>query len=335
MITITDKGAEKVHEFLAGQNADTSAAGLRVGVRGGGCSGFQYNLAFDEQRDGDVVFESHGLKLLVDGPAFSTSRGRRSTTSTRCRAPGSRSTTRTSSRPVAAVRPSASRKTSRSRPSSARAAGQSLVAGCGGGDDDGGQAGADDPARPRSRQPAPEPEPGLATGLVERNANLLWSRGARPEAPAGFGPWRDRVEALRPAFYRLMIDWAKLQPGPGQAAGARRRTTTAACGACRRARRTAGCGRSWRRSARSSAPTAAGRCRSSSTGRPSGRPRARAGASAPTPPRSRGRSTSGAWRATASSSRRCSNSAVTSGCSCATGRRGTSPTTRPSSARSA
>ena len=66
MITISDKGAEKVQEFLAGQEADVSMAGLRVGVRGGGCSGFQYQLAFDEQRDGDVVFESHGLKLLVD-----------------------------------------------------------------------------------------------------------------------------------------------------------------------------------------------------------------------------------------------------------------------------
>ena len=30
-------------------------------MRGGGCSGFQYQLAFDEQRDGDVVFEDHGL----------------------------------------------------------------------------------------------------------------------------------------------------------------------------------------------------------------------------------------------------------------------------------
>ena len=66
MITISDKGAEKVHEFLAGQETDASLAGLRVGVRGGGCSGFQYQLAFDEQRDGDIVFESHGLKLLVD-----------------------------------------------------------------------------------------------------------------------------------------------------------------------------------------------------------------------------------------------------------------------------
>ena len=66
MIEITDKGAEKVREFLAAQQADVSLAGLRVGVRGGGCSGFQYQLAFDEQRDSDVVFESHGLKLLVD-----------------------------------------------------------------------------------------------------------------------------------------------------------------------------------------------------------------------------------------------------------------------------
>ena len=66
MITLSDKGAEKVHEFLASQQADVAVAGLRVGVRGGGCSGFQYQLAFDEQRGGDVVFESHGLKLLVD-----------------------------------------------------------------------------------------------------------------------------------------------------------------------------------------------------------------------------------------------------------------------------
>ncbi len=75
MIEITDKGAEKVHEFLASQQADMSVAGLRVGVRGGGCSGFQYQLAFDEQRDSDVVFESHGLKLLVDGESLQFVRG--------------------------------------------------------------------------------------------------------------------------------------------------------------------------------------------------------------------------------------------------------------------
>jgi iron-sulfur cluster assembly protein len=66
MITLSDKGAEKVQEFLASVDEDVSVGGLRVGVRGGGCSGFQYQLAFDEQREGDAVFESHGLTVLVD-----------------------------------------------------------------------------------------------------------------------------------------------------------------------------------------------------------------------------------------------------------------------------
>jgi iron-sulfur cluster assembly protein len=66
MITITDKGAEKVRDFLNAQGADLATAGLRVGVRGGGCSGFQYNLAFDQERDGDAVFSDHGLKIVVD-----------------------------------------------------------------------------------------------------------------------------------------------------------------------------------------------------------------------------------------------------------------------------
>ena len=75
MITFTDRGAEKVKEFLAGQAADVQTAGLRVGVRGGGCSGFQYALAFDTVRDGDEVFEDHGLRLLVDGPSLPYVRG--------------------------------------------------------------------------------------------------------------------------------------------------------------------------------------------------------------------------------------------------------------------
>jgi len=70
MITISDKGAEKVREFLASVDDDVSMAGLRVGVRGGGCSGFQYQLAFDQQHEGDAVFESHGLRLLVDNESL-------------------------------------------------------------------------------------------------------------------------------------------------------------------------------------------------------------------------------------------------------------------------
>src|SRR5919205_3439863 len=70
MITLTDKGAEKVRDFLAAQAAIAETSGLRVGVRGGGCSGFQYALAFDEQREGDTVYEDHGLKLLVDAASL-------------------------------------------------------------------------------------------------------------------------------------------------------------------------------------------------------------------------------------------------------------------------
>jgi iron-sulfur cluster assembly protein len=70
MITLTNKGAEKVQEFLASQVAAAETAGLRVGVRGGGCSGFQYALAFDEQRDGDTVVEDKGIRLLVDSQSL-------------------------------------------------------------------------------------------------------------------------------------------------------------------------------------------------------------------------------------------------------------------------
>jgi iron-sulfur cluster assembly protein len=75
MIIFTDKGAEKVQEFLASQGAEIQTSGLRVGVRGGGCSGFQYALAFDSQREGDEVFEDHGLRILVDGPSLPYVRG--------------------------------------------------------------------------------------------------------------------------------------------------------------------------------------------------------------------------------------------------------------------
>ena len=70
MITLTDNGAAKVREFLAKQESAVETAGLRVGVRGGGCSGFQYALAFDVERDGDSVFDSHGIRLLVDAQSL-------------------------------------------------------------------------------------------------------------------------------------------------------------------------------------------------------------------------------------------------------------------------
>src|ERR671914_2109305 len=66
MVIVTDIAAEKVREFINGQNAEAASVGLRVGVRGGGCSGFQYALALDEKRDDDHVFDSSGVRVLVD-----------------------------------------------------------------------------------------------------------------------------------------------------------------------------------------------------------------------------------------------------------------------------
>ena len=65
MVNLTDIAAEKVSQFLTSQEPSENA-GLRVGVRGGGCSGFQYALALDERRDGDHVFEDHGIRVIVD-----------------------------------------------------------------------------------------------------------------------------------------------------------------------------------------------------------------------------------------------------------------------------
>ena len=63
MVTLSDKATEKVKELMNGNAAEQ---GLRVAVRGGGCSGFQYALAFDQQRDGDQVYEHSDIRLLID-----------------------------------------------------------------------------------------------------------------------------------------------------------------------------------------------------------------------------------------------------------------------------
>ena len=64
MVTLTDIAAKKVGEFLSTQ--EQPEAGLRVAVKGGGCSGFQYQLALDESRDGDQVFDFEGIRIFVD-----------------------------------------------------------------------------------------------------------------------------------------------------------------------------------------------------------------------------------------------------------------------------
>ncbi|HEV2385940.1 MAG TPA: iron-sulfur cluster assembly accessory protein [Candidatus Acidoferrales bacterium] len=65
MLTLTPTAVEKVKEILTQQNPLPS--GLRVAVIGGGCSGFTYHMAFENQtNDTDNVYEFGDLKVLVD-----------------------------------------------------------------------------------------------------------------------------------------------------------------------------------------------------------------------------------------------------------------------------
>jgi iron-sulfur cluster assembly protein len=65
MITLTPVAASKVKDLLAQRG--TPEVGLRLGVRGGGCSGNSYFMEFCEAAaDGDEVFESNGIQLYVD-----------------------------------------------------------------------------------------------------------------------------------------------------------------------------------------------------------------------------------------------------------------------------
>jgi iron-sulfur cluster insertion protein len=65
MISLTDKAADKVREIR--DTESLGEQGLRVRVLGGGCSGFTYDLFFeDETTDLDQTFESHGIKLYID-----------------------------------------------------------------------------------------------------------------------------------------------------------------------------------------------------------------------------------------------------------------------------
>jgi iron-sulfur cluster assembly accessory protein len=65
MVQLTEVAASKVKEIMAQQNP--APAALRVAVVGGGCSGFSYHMAFDNQENpSDNVYEFEGVKLVVD-----------------------------------------------------------------------------------------------------------------------------------------------------------------------------------------------------------------------------------------------------------------------------
>ena len=65
-IIITPKAAVEINSIRV-QNKVPESYGLRVGVKGGGCSGLSYVLAFDsEPRQGDKILDFSGIKVFID-----------------------------------------------------------------------------------------------------------------------------------------------------------------------------------------------------------------------------------------------------------------------------
>src|SRR5215207_3522125 len=64
-IKLTDNAAAKIKELL-GEQENGAEQALRVAVRGGGCYGFQYALAFDAPKEEDHRFENQGVAVVVD-----------------------------------------------------------------------------------------------------------------------------------------------------------------------------------------------------------------------------------------------------------------------------
>ena len=65
-IEITETALKELHRIKTSQDDITDRHGLRVGVKGGGCSGFTYILGFDVQKEDDEVYELDGLRVLMN-----------------------------------------------------------------------------------------------------------------------------------------------------------------------------------------------------------------------------------------------------------------------------
>jgi len=64
-VNLTPKALEAVRKMAAKEGL-AAEQGLRIAVVGGGCSGFQYSLNFDQKKEGDVITEFDGVTVLVD-----------------------------------------------------------------------------------------------------------------------------------------------------------------------------------------------------------------------------------------------------------------------------
>jgi len=69
-ITISDKASIEIKRLMKENNLAENF-GLRVGVKGGGCSGLSYTLSFDStERPGDKILMSNDIKIFVDGKSY-------------------------------------------------------------------------------------------------------------------------------------------------------------------------------------------------------------------------------------------------------------------------
>ncbi len=70
-IELTETAAREIKTIIDQQELDAENVRLRVGVKGGGCSGFSYLLDLTEQhRDTDETFEHHGVKVVCDPKSY-------------------------------------------------------------------------------------------------------------------------------------------------------------------------------------------------------------------------------------------------------------------------
>lgn len=68
MIQVSPLAVSEVKRILEKQS--NPALGLRLGVKGGGCSGLSYAMGFDTQKEGDNIFDFEGLKVFVDPKSY-------------------------------------------------------------------------------------------------------------------------------------------------------------------------------------------------------------------------------------------------------------------------
>jgi iron-sulfur cluster assembly protein len=70
VIGLTERAANEVRRIVKEQHLPEGTV-LRVGVKGGGCSGFSYTLGFDDNvNEIDQVHEAHGIKVVCDPKSF-------------------------------------------------------------------------------------------------------------------------------------------------------------------------------------------------------------------------------------------------------------------------